>query len=106
MRQEVIELNAEGFCARWQTLPPRCGPCYVQGRMTTLAEIEKAAGALPTEQQQALIRHLSRNLARSRNDCGSSEGWPVPPPDVPIEELRRIHALIEAEFSKVDPDGW
>ena len=74
--------------------------------MTTLAEIKKAADTLPAEEQQALLRHLSRNLARRRTDPGSSESWPVPPPDVPIEELRRIHALIEAEFSQVDPTGW
>ena len=74
--------------------------------MITLAEIEAAADALPTEEQKALLRHLSRRLSRHRVDPGSCEGWPVPPPDVPIEELRRIHALIEAEFSQVDPDGW
>jgi hypothetical protein len=74
--------------------------------MTTLAVIERAADALPAEQQKALLRHLSRNLASERTDSGISEGWPVRPPDVPIEELRRIHALIEAEFSKVDPGGW
>jgi len=71
--------------------------------MTTLAEIEKAADGLPAEQQQALLRHLSRNLA---SRPGSALGRMPAPPDVPIEELRRIHALIEAEFSKVDPDGW
>ena len=26
--------------------------------------------------------------------------WPVRPPDVPIEELRRIDAIIEAEFGR------
>ncbi len=29
-----------------------------------------------------------------------------PPPDEPREELQRVHALIEAEFSRVDAEGW
>lgn len=66
--------------------------------MTTLAEIEKAADGLPAEQQQELLRHLSQKLAIRRKGSVSGDEWPVPPPDVPIEELRRIHALIEAEF--------
>jgi len=70
--------------------------------MTTPAEIEKAADALPAEQQQALLRHLSRSLA---SRPGSSLGRMPAPPDVPIEELRRIHALIDAEFSQVDQNG-
>jgi hypothetical protein len=74
--------------------------------MTTLAEIEKAATALPAEQQEALLQLLRRNLARRRTNPSPCKDWPVPPPDVPIEELRRIHALIEAEFSQVDPNGW
>ena len=28
--------------------------------------------------------------------------WPVPPPTVPVEELRRIGAVIEEEFSRVE----
>jgi hypothetical protein len=70
--------------------------------MTTLAEIEKAVDALPTEHQEALLRHLSRNLTHR---AGAASGWPVPPPDVPVEELRRIDAVIEAEFSRVQPAG-
>ena len=61
--------------------------------MSTLAEIEEAIESLPTPQQEELLRHLSSKL-RPR----PAGGWPVPPPDVPIEELKRIHALIEAEF--------
>jgi hypothetical protein len=30
--------------------------------------------------------------------------WPVPPPDVDIEELRRIDALIEEEFERIEPE--
>jgi len=74
--------------------------------MTTLAEIQKAADGLPTGQQQALLRHLSRKLAASKPVPGACESWPVPPPDVPIQELERIEAIIEAEFSQIDPGGW
>jgi hypothetical protein len=66
--------------------------------MTTLAEIEKAADALSAEQQEALLRHLGRNLARQARAAGD---WPVPPPSVPLEELQRIHALIDGEFSQI-----
>lgn len=64
--------------------------------MSTLTEIEKAAATLPAEEQQTLLRHLSQTLARR---AGSTAPCPVPPPHVPKEELQRIHALIEAEFS-------
>lgn len=32
--------------------------------------------------------------------------WPVPPPDVPLEELRRIHALIEETSERIDEEDW
>jgi len=66
--------------------------------MTTLADLERAIDALPREQKQTLLGWLSENLAEGKRNAGEFNGWPVPPPDVPIEELRRIHALIEAEF--------
>ena len=47
-----------------------------------------------------MLRHLSSKLRGP-----PAAGWPVPPPDVPLEELQRIHALIEAEFSQVDAKG-
>jgi hypothetical protein len=68
----------------------------------TIEEIEQAANALPVEQQAALARNLSAKLARKP---GGKKPWELAPPDVPIEELRRIHAIIEAEFSQVDPKG-
>ncbi len=67
--------------------------------MSTLSEIEKAADALPAAEQETLLRHLSRKVARRD---AAAPGWPVPPPDVPRDELRRIHALIEEEFSSAD----
>ena len=70
--------------------------------MSTLAEVERAADALPAQEQEILLRHLSEKLAR-RAEVRLN---PVPPPDVPKEELQRVHALIEAEFSRVDAEGW
>jgi hypothetical protein len=49
-----------------------------------------------------LLRHLSAKL-RSSPVPGD---WPVPPPDVPREELQRIDALIDAEFSPADITNW
>jgi hypothetical protein len=69
--------------------------------MSTLEEIEKAVDALPAEQQQALLRRLSGNLEESR----PRNGMLLPPPKVPIEEIERLEALIEAEFSHIPPHG-
>ena len=71
--------------------------------MSTLSEIEAAAEALSVEEQKILMLHLSRKLACS---VPAASHWLVPPPAVPKEELRRIHALIESEFSRVDAEGW
>jgi hypothetical protein len=71
--------------------------------MNSLAEIEKAADALPAAEQMALVRRLNENLAR---EAGNRTGWLVPPPNVPLQEIERIEALIEAEFSQVDSNGW
>ena len=69
--------------------------------MSTLTEIEEAVETLPRPEQEVLLRRLSARLRTA-----SAPGWPVPPPDVPREELQRIHALIEAEFSRADAEGW
>ena len=44
-----------------------------------------------------LLRHLSAKLRAL-----PASGWPVPPPDVPREEIRRIQAEIDATFSTVE----
>ena len=69
--------------------------------MSTLTEIESAVDTLPRPDQEVLLRHLTTKLRQTPRN-----GRSVPPPNVPIEELRRIHAEIEAEFSRVDPEGW
>ena len=69
--------------------------------MSTLAEIEAVVGDLPASQQEELLRYLTAKL-RLHDDSGSGlpvRHWPVPPPDVPREELRRIQVLIDREFT-------
>lgn len=68
--------------------------------MNTLQEIERAADALPRQEQEVLLHHLSAKL-RLR----PSSGWPVPPPAVPREEVRRAQAEIDARFSQVEDAG-
>ena len=73
---------------------------YFSG-VSTISEIEAAVEALPRPEQEALLQRLSVRL----RSASASHG-PIPPPAVPKEELRRVHALIEAEFSQVDAEGW
>lgn len=67
--------------------------------MSTIAEIESAIEQLPPDGWQAIRRWIIE-----REPKPVSRSMP-PPPDVPMEELQRIHALIEAEFSKVEDGG-
>jgi hypothetical protein len=69
--------------------------------VSTISEIEAAVEALPRPEQEALLLRLSVRL----RPAPASRG-PIPPPAVPKGELRRIHSLIEAEFSQVDAEGW
>ena len=59
--------------------------------MSTLLEIEKAIDALPDRDVDKLAAWLHQRRKERT-------GWPVPPPDVPKEELRRIEAVIEEAF--------
>ena len=72
--------------------------------MSTISEFEKAAATLPADEQAALLRHLS--LDDGSTCCSGIPLASVPPPAVPKEELQRIHALIEAEFSRVSAHDW
>lgn len=58
--------------------------------MSTLAEIEKAIESLSAPEVAQLAAWLERRQSRFE--------WPVPPPNVPQEELDRIEAEIEAAF--------
>jgi len=59
--------------------------------MSTLAEIEKAIESLPPPEVVELVAWLERSRK-------AHPAWPVPPPDVPREELERIEAEIEGAF--------
>lgn len=65
--------------------------------MSTLAEIERAVATLPRPDQEALLHHLSAKLRMP-----PAQEWPVPPPRVPRDEVRRIQAEIDAKFSRVE----
>jgi len=47
--------------------------------------------------REALERELGIGQNRSRE-------WPVPPPDIPIEELRKIDEFIEEAFEQIEPE--
>ena len=53
--------------------------------------------------EEALAEKLARETAPI-SPAEAAKTWPVPPPDVPIDELRRIDALIEEEFEQIEPD--
>jgi len=59
--------------------------------MSTLAEIERAIESLAAPQ----VAELTAWLERRRH---FAPAWPVPPPNVPREELERVEAEIEAAF--------
>lgn len=65
--------------------------------MSTITEIEEAVATLPRTEQQALVKRLQKRLEEPKPER-IMHGWKVPPPDVPLEELKRIHAIIETEF--------
>ena len=66
--------------------------------MSTLVEIEKAIESLPDREVDKLAAWLHQRRKQRT-------GWPVPPPNVPREELQRIEAVIEAAFSSVEGDA-
>jgi len=59
--------------------------------MSTLTEIQRAIEMLPTTQMEELVVWLDRKRVQR-------PVWPVPPPDVPREELEQVEAEIEAAF--------
>jgi len=59
--------------------------------MSTLAEIQRAIEMLPTTQMEELAAWLDGKRVQQ-------PAWPVPPPDIPREELEQVEAEIEAAF--------
>jgi hypothetical protein len=58
--------------------------------------------------RQFVCEALQEKLAREHDSYGQQLAgrWPVPPPDVPIEELRRIDSIIEEAFEQIEPEAW
>jgi len=52
--------------------------------------------------REALIEKLAREDIVEHLD--QPRQWPVPPPDVPIDELRRIDEIIEEAFEQIEPE--
>ncbi len=61
------------------------------GVVSTVTEIEHAIEKLPPAQMLEVAGWLDERRKRVT-------AWPVPPPNVPREELERIEAEIEAAF--------
>jgi len=70
-------------------------------------EAKATAARRGSSLKQLVEEALEEKLAR---ESGTGEvppahhAWPVPPPDVPIEELRRIDAIIEEAFEQIEPE--
>jgi hypothetical protein len=52
--------------------------------------------------RQALAEKLAREDGVSESD--SARKWPVPPPGIPSAEIRRVQAIIDAEFDQIEPE--
>ena len=83
------------------------------GRVKTTVELPddlfreaKATAARRGKHMKEVMREaLSDWLLRQQPPAGPGpKQWPVPPPDVPIEELRRIDAFIERTFERLDTE--
>jgi hypothetical protein len=70
-----------------------------------LREVKATAARRGIALRQYFLDALSEKLARegTASVAGGPKDWPVPPPDVPLEELRKIHAYIEEEFEQIEP---
>lgn len=68
-------------------------------------EAKATAARRGTALRQFVREALEEKLSREQTPAKPSEGpreWPVPPPDVPLDELKRIHALIEEDSEQID----
>jgi hypothetical protein len=63
--------------------------------MSTVSDIERAIEQLPPAQMLEVAAWLDQRRRKV-------VAWPVPPPNVPREELQRIQAEIDAVFSRVE----
>jgi hypothetical protein len=68
-------------------------------------EAKATAARRGTALKQYFREALQEKLAREGffSESGPKQ-WPVPPPDVPIEELEQIDAFIERAFERVESE--
>ncbi len=70
-------------------------------------EAKATAARRGTALKEFFREALAEKLARETGPVVAETGvktWPVPPPDVPIEELRRIDEIIEEAFEQIEPE--
>jgi hypothetical protein len=69
------------------------------------AKMDAARRGIPLRQlvEEALTEKLGRRSLPAQSPADRFE-WPVPPPDVPANEIRRIQALIDEAFEQVDEE--
>lgn len=70
-------------------------------------EAKATAARRGTALREFVRQALAEKLAREDGAISQSTGagvWPVPPPDIPSEEIRRVQAIIDAEFDQVEAE--
>lgn len=67
------------------------------------ATAARRGSALKEFFQEALAEKLARETAPF-GEQRTAKKWPVPPPDIPAEELRRIDEIIEEAFEQIEPE--
>lgn len=53
--------------------------------------------------REALAEKLAREDGASFGETAGGK-WPVPPPGISSEEIRRVQAIIDAEFDQIEPE--
>lgn len=66
-------------------------------------EAKTAAASRGLSLKMFLTEALQEKLAGPRRPRAD---WPVPPPKLAKGEMQRIQAVMDGEFSRVDPKDW
>jgi len=66
-------------------------------------EAKSAAASQGQTLKTYLNQALQEKLSAPRR---SPSGWPVPPPKLTRGEMARIQAVMNGEFSRIDPEEW
>jgi plasmid stability protein len=70
-------------------------------------EAKATAARRGTSLKEFVREALADRLARENGSEGQTTGvgkFPVPPPDIPSEEIWRVQAIIDAEFDEIEPE--